>query len=145
MLWQMHLGSPFRQWSPSSKYRQRQQVDQWSRDRAKQGIHLAVSHHLEKQNYWWEGVWSMGVRERETSCGAMIHEARWPESPAWEAMQSSLKTGKHSSLLTGSACSPRCLRDATSSSNTKHKTYRALLFLFTPFPWESYLQPHFRN
>ena len=88
----MYLGSPFRHWSPRGKYQQKQQVDQWSRDQAKQEIHLAVSHHLEKQNYWWEGVWSMRVRERETSCGAMIHEARWPKSPAWEAMQSSLKT-----------------------------------------------------
>ena len=28
------------------------------------------------------GVWSMRVRERETSCGAMIHEASLPKSPA---------------------------------------------------------------
>lgn len=28
------------------------------------------------------GVWSMRVRERETSCGAMIHEVSLPKSPA---------------------------------------------------------------
>ena len=132
----MYLGSPLRQWNPSGKYQQEQQVYEWSRDQAKQVIHLAVSHHLEKQNYWWEGVWSMRVRERKTSSRAMIHEAGLPKSPAWEAAQYSGHSKESKAVRSLVQLAPPCALVMPLAAVIPNSSLRALLLPFLSFPWE---------
>lgn len=128
MVWQMYLGSPLREWNPSGKYQQEQQVYKWSRDQAKQGIHLAVFHHAGEKIIDESGVWNMRVKERKTSCRAMIHEGGLPKSPAWEAMQSLLDTGrKVKQPPRWFSLHPHMLSDAISSTNTT----LSLLSIFT--------------
>lgn len=106
----MYLGSPLRQWNPSGKYQQEQQVYKWSRDQAKQGIHLAVFHHAGKKITDERGVWNMRVKKRKTSCRAMIHEGGLPKSSAWQATQSLLDmVRKVKQPLVGSAHTLICL------------------------------------
>lgn len=134
----MYLGSPLRQRNASGKYQQEWQVYEWSKDQVKQGIHLAVSQHLEKQNYQWEGVWSMRVRQSKTSCRAMIHEAGLPKSPAWEAVQSLLDTGRKATWSTHwFSLFPHGLWCWQLQQQHKLEVYRALLPLFSSFPWDN--------
>lgn len=88
-----------------------------------------------KKNYW-EWVWSMRVRERKTSCRAVIYKAGLPKSPAWEAMQPSLDTlRKVKQFAHWFTLLSQVLSNVISNSNTKLKVHGVLLLYFPSFPW----------